>query len=182
MKKLREIILFGPALALLVPTLAFGQSVSRNHMTAAIVPNQTAVEHAAGDAIGGWQTVAFFRSAVNKTGLLSNVLVTSVGGTTQPITFYIYTKNVTATSTCTDNAAFVETDADAAFRAVAPFTISPAAVVGSTKTGGSYPLAAALVNEDTVASANLYVCMVAGAPISPTTTTDISYKLSGIQD
>jgi hypothetical protein len=48
--------------------------------------------------------------------------------------------------------------------------------------GGSYPLAAALVNQDDVASANLYVCMVAGAPISPTTATDISYKLSGIQD
>jgi hypothetical protein len=182
MKKLREIIRVCVTLALFAPLAAVAQ-VSSNHSTSAITPaTQTASEHAAGDAIGGWQTVSFFRDVAHTTGLLSNVMLISTGGTTQPVSFFIYTKNVTATSTCTDNAAFVENDADAPFRAVAPFTITPSAVVGSTNTGGSFPLAASIANQDSSPTMNLYVCMVAGAPLIPASTTDLSFKLSGIRD
>jgi hypothetical protein len=173
--------------ALLMPTFAYAQAFSANYSKTE-APSMATSAHSSGQALGGLTTVAFFQSNSVISGFLGGVTLTSAGasgagaGTTQPIAFYIYTRNP-VNSTCTDGQTFVEHDTDAKYRAVPPFVITPAAVNGSTTTGGFYPLAVSLVNEDSVASQNLYVCMVAGGAITPGgATSDISFKIWGVRD
>jgi hypothetical protein len=173
----------------LAPSLAHAQAFQANFSTAAVAPTMATSAHSSGQALGGWSTVTFFSSSSTPTAFLGGLTLVSAGGagtggTTQPVAFYVYTKNVTGTSTCTDGQAFAEADADAKFRAVTPFLITPAAIAGSTTTGGTQPLAISVVNEDSPSATDkLYVCMVAGGSITPGhATTDLSFKLWGVRD
>ncbi|SIO38592.1 hypothetical protein SAMN05443247_04697 [Bradyrhizobium erythrophlei] len=143
---------------------------------------QTAA-YSSGNAIGGLQTVPFFRSAyLSPSGVLDEVDLTSNCGSTIPITFYIFDTNPTAT-TCTDKSAFSLGAADVAKLAVQPFTLTPAATTGTSVASAQLVQATSVANQDTPAKGRvLYVCLVVGGSVTPASTTDLQFKLSGAFD
>lgn len=150
------------------------------------IANTPTVQNAAyssGNAIGGLQTIAFFRSGTRSTGILNNVSVASKGGATTAITLYVFNANPSAT-TCTDKSAFSLGAADVSkLIATTPMVLTPAVVgAGATVTFASQQSPVSVQNGDSPASANLYVCAVFGGTVTPATTTDLVFKYAGIRD
>ena len=147
------------------------------------VPNTPTVQNASyssGNAIGGLQTIAFFRTA-GGSGILNNESVWSKGGSTTAITLYIFNANPTS-STCTDKSAFSLNAADVAkLITIAPPVLTPAVVgAGTTDTTNSAQTPVSEKNGDS--TVNLYVCAVVGGTVTPASTTDLIFKFAGIQD
>lgn len=144
--------------------------------------------YSSGNAIGGLQTVPFFRTSnLKPSGVLDGVMVTSVGGSTTAITFYIFDSSPSAT-TCTDKSAFSLGTADIAKLAVQPFTLTPAATTGTSASSAQLVQATSLANHDVGTAAvpgpfpNLYVCAVVGGTVTPASTTDLVFKYFGSFD
>src|SRR5579871_5219811 len=97
-----------------------------------VTPTVQNAAYSSGNAIGGMQQVPLFRNSyLTHSGLLDLVQVTSKGGSTTPITFYVFDTLPVAT-TCTDKSAFTLGAADIAKLAVQPFTLTPAATTGTS--------------------------------------------------
>lgn len=148
------------------------------------VSNTPTVQNAAyssGNAIGGLQTIAFFRQNTQPSGILNNISVVSRGGSTTAMTFYIFNANPSG-STCTDKSAFSLAAADVSkLIATIPPVLTPAVVgAGTSATTASQQLPVSVKNgESTV---NLYVCVVVGGSVTPASTTDLIFKFAGVQD
>ena len=147
-------------------------------------PTVQNASYASGTAIGGLQTIQFFRVQSQPTGILNNVWTASKGGSTTAITFYIFQANPTAT-TCTDKTAFSLGAADVSkLIATTPPVLTPAVVgAGATVTFASQQLPVDVQNRDAPVTLNLYVCMVfGGSGTTPASTTDVVSELAGISD
>lgn len=148
----------------------------------AFTPTVQNAAYAAGNALGSLQTVVFFRTAAQPSGIFDNFLITSKGGSTAAMTVYIFDTNPTG-STCIDKTAFVLAAADVAKLAMAPFVLTPA-VVGSGTTATVAQLAqnASIKNQDGTPGRNLYVCLVANGAVTPASVSDLVAKISGALD
>jgi len=148
------------------------------------VSNTPTVQNAAyssGNAIGGLQTISFFRSASQPSGILNNIAVWSKGGSTTAITLYIFTANPSA-STCTDRVAFSLNSADVAKLAATIAPVLTPAVVGSGTAVTSASQQSPIAIKNTEGALNIYVCAVVGGSVTPASTTDLVFKFAGIQD
>lgn len=146
----------------------------------ASTPTVQNAAYSSGNAIGGLQTIAAFRTP-GGSGIVNNVSVWSKGGSTTAMTIYMFNSNPSA-STCTDKAAFVLNAADISkLVAVAPPVLTPAIVgAGTTATTASQQTPVNMVNGD--ATQNLYVCAVVGGSVTPASTSDLVFKFAGVQD
>lgn len=165
---------------------AMGQTYVRAGGFDISVANTPTVQNAAyssGNAIGGLQTIAFFRTVQQPTGILQNVSVASKGGSTTAITLYIFEANPTAT-TCTDKSAFSLGAADVSkLITTIPIVLTPAVVgAGASVTFASQQLPVSVRNSDSATGLSFYACAVVGGSVTPASTTDLVFKFAGIQD
>lgn len=168
-------------LAALAAVLTASSAMAGNDGVSVTPTIQTAA-YTSGNAIGGLQTVPFFRSAyLLPSGALDDVQLMSKSGATTPITFYIFDTLPTATP-CTDRSAFSLGAADVPNLAVQPFTLTPAATTGTTVATAQLTQAMSVANQDTPKGRVLYVCLVVGGSVTPASTTDLVFKLSGAFD
>lgn len=144
-------------------------------------PTVQNASYASGNAIGGLQTIAFFRSSTQPSGILNNESIWSKGGSTTAITEYIFNANPTS-STCTDKSAFSLNSADVSkLITIIPPVLTPAVVgAGTTDTTASQQTPVSIKNGDS--TLNLYVCAVVGGTVTPASTTDLVFNFAGIQD
>lgn len=147
------------------------------------VSNTPVVQNAAyasGNAIGGLQTIAFFRSINQPSGILNNISVASQGGSTTALTLYIFNANPSA-STCTDKSAFSLNSADVAKLITStPIVLTPSvAGVGTTITFAAQQSPISVKSSEKLL--NLYVCAVT-AGYTPASVSDLVFNFSGVQD
>jgi hypothetical protein len=169
----------------LTTTLSAGANVigyagSLNFQTAPVVPTIQAAAYAAGNVIGGKQTVSVFRNTTQPSATLAQFLLGWAGTETVAVTVYLFSKNPT-NSTITDKAAFVLAAADAQYLAAAPFTLTAAASAGSTQTFAAQSLSLSVKNLDSTATQNLYVVLVVGGAVTPAVG-DLFFSVSGVLD
>jgi len=146
-----------------------------------VTPTVTNGAYTANNAIGGLQTVALFRTAVQPSGVLNVFAVASKGGVTAPIVEYAFTQS--PASTCTDKAAFVLSSADLPFLVPGfPITLTPAAAAGTTQTTASAVVNTAVANADSTPTVNLYVCAVTTGTPTPASTTDLVFTYTLLRD
>ena len=151
------------------------------HNSIALTPTVQNSAYALGNAMGGLQTFAFFRGTALPSGALDQFAVYSKGGSAVALSVFIFDANPSA-STCTDKVAFALNAADVAKLATAAFVITPAAIAGSTVSSVVKQLTASVKNSDGTTSVNLYACVVAGGAVTPATTTDLVFMISGTVD
>lgn len=164
-------------------TGAISGNVGGYNIAVANTPTVQNAAYSSGNAIGGLQTIAFFRTTAQPSGILNNVLVASQGGATTALTLYIFTANPSA-STCTDKSAFVLNSADVSkLIATTSPVLTPAVVgVGTTATMASQQLPISVKNTDSNVTVNLYVCAVVNGAVTPASTSDLVFKFTGVQD
>lgn len=141
-----------------------------NFMNVSVVPTVDAGAYLAGDALGGLQTVPFGSS-----GQLQSVFASSASGLTVPLWFYIWQAEPENT-TCTNNAPFVASELDRPTLIAVPFALTPASP-GAFDTR-SFAANVSLVSNFT--GDDLYMCIVAGAGVTPATTTSYKINIQGI--
>lgn len=174
MKKIR-------VLAALLAAFLASSAMAGNDGVATTPTIQTAA-YSSGNAIGGWQTVPFFRAVyLTHSGVLDAVQLMSQSGATTPITFYIFDTLPTAT-TCTDRSAFSLGAADVPKLAVQPFTLTPAPTTGTTVSTAQLVQAVSVANQDNPGARVLYACLVVGGTVTPASTADLTFKFSGALD
>lgn len=149
-----------------------------------VTPTVQNASYSSGNAIGGLQTLAFFNSTSQPSGILNNISVWSQGGATTAITFYIFRTKPSASTTCTDKSAFSLAAADVSkLIPTTPPVLTPAVIgAGTTATSASQQLPISVSNGDGTATNNLYVCPVVGGTVTPGTTTDLVFSYGGLQD
>lgn len=169
------------AIASLALTFFGGTAYAQNYAVG-FVPTVQNAAYSASNAIGGLQTVNFFQNGFRFSGVIDIFSVYSKGGSTTALTFYIFDK-IPTSSTCTDKSAFSLNAADVTKLAVAPFTLTPAAIQGATVTSAQLVQATSVRNIDAPdKTPNLYVCIVVGATVTPASTTDLVVKFAGALD
>jgi hypothetical protein len=143
-------------------------------------PTVQAAAYAAGNAIGGLQTLSYFRGNGGG-GILNNISLWSKGGATTPITLYIFQTNPN-TSTCTDKVAFSLGANDyAKMVAGGPIVMTPSSQVGTTASNASFQQPISVQNQES--STSLYVCaVVGGSGFTPASTSDLVFNFGGLQD
>jgi hypothetical protein len=148
-----------------------------------VVPTIQNASYVSGNAVGALQTVAIFRTTAQPSGIFDGLGLQWLGTEVTPITFYIFNKVPSGSTTCTDKAAFVLAAADAANLIMPPFALTAAApTVGTTLTSAQSTFTPFSVkNKDSVATVDLYVCAVAGGTFTPAVG-DLTYKLEMAQD
>ena len=148
-----------------------------------VTPTVQNAAYSSGNAIGCLQSIKFFRSITQATGLLNNISVSSAGGATTAITLYIFNANPTA-STTTDKVAFSLAAADRSKLITNnPIVLTPAVIgVGSTVTFASSQMPIAVINADSPVTTLLYACAVVGGSVTPASTTDLIFTYAGLQD
>ena len=148
-----------------------------------VVPVIQAASYVSGNAVGSLQTVPVFRSTTQPSGIFNVVPLQWLGTETTAITFYIFNKIPSGSTTCTDRNAFVLGAADAASLIMPPFVLTAAApAVGTTLTSAVSSFSVFSVkNKDTTPTVNLYVCTVSGGTFTPAVG-DLTYKLGVAQD
>lgn len=139
----------------------------------AFTPTVQNAAYSAGNALGNLQTVPVFASGAANTGIFNSYQIVSKGGSVVAMTVYIFDALPSA-STCTDKTNLTLAAADVPKLAMAPFVITPA-VVGSGTTASAAQLnqISSVQNADSPPTANLYVCLVANATVTPASTTDL---------
>jgi hypothetical protein len=137
--------------------------------------------YSSGNAMGGLQTVKFFRPP-QYSGIFTSFQITSKGGSTAAMTVYVFDTNPSS-STCTDKSAFSLANADISKLAMQPFVLTPAVVgAGTTATTAQQVQVVSMINQDSTRTPNLYVCIVAGASVTPASTSDLVAKITGALD
>ncbi len=174
-------LLCAGALIALAPATSWAQSVGGYDSGVPIAPVVQTAAYVASNSLGGLQTLSVFRNPSQFSGIIDNFVLSWASGLTTAVTVYIYDANPSAT-TCTDKVAFSEAAADAPKRAMAPFSITPATSQGATAASGQQSMVISVANRDTTPTRNLYVCLVAGAGVTPGSTTDLSGKLGVVLD
>lgn len=154
-------------------------------------PVQTATpansSHAAGVSVGGKFTIPVARFN-GGSGTITGLTWISTGGNTVQYLVRLWDKNP-ASTTCTDNSAFVENITDDQHLIAIPFTMTPQAPVVATGDTNTYATVTGLSfsykNQDTSPSQNVYACVitVSTQPGSPSDANKAVYiNLTGTQD
>lgn len=147
----------------------------------AVVPTVQNAAYAAGQSLGGLQTISI-GSTDSLTGILTQIRVASKGGSVVGMVAYVWDKNPSST-TCTDKTNFVVSQTDNQHLIGSPTLLTPALVVSAQDTT-TYAQAGNLtynfVNSST--NTNLYVCLLANASVTPATTTDLRINIQGIKN
>ena len=163
---------FVSALCWLAPAMAFNLSI-------AVQPTVQLAAYASGNSLGGLQTIPVFQQNGQYQGTLYGVSIANANAATATVTVYLFDTLPTAT-TCTDKAAFVLGAADVPKLAVAPFTLTPAAPTGTTRTFAQLAMIASVLNKDSAPrTPNLYACLIVGGAVTPVSTTDYTLKIQG---
>lgn len=167
------------SLLLICPASAQNYGVDQS---VSIVPVLQTASYSSGNAMGGLQSVNFFRSDANPTGIFDNFFIASQGGATTTLTIYIFDTQPSATA-CVDKQAINLATTDVSKLAMAPFTLTPAVVgVGTTVSNAQQNQTISIRNHDTTPTVKVYVCIGAGGSVTPGTTTDLVAKISGVVD
>jgi hypothetical protein len=148
-----------------------------------LTPTVTASSYTAGYAIGGLQTFPVFRTTTLPGGELDGFSLTSLSGITAIITVYVFSSLPAGTggNACTDHAAFTVANADVP-KLILSFQVQPVVQTGMSASIATQFLALSVANKDSVATQNLYVCLVATGTPTPGSTSDITDKLFISQD
>lgn len=148
---------------------------------ASVVPTVQNAAYAAGQSLGGLQTISI-GSTNSLSGILTGIRIASKGGSTVSMVVYIWSKNPTNT-TCADKTNFVVSQTDNEALVAPPTTITPALGVSAQDTT-TYGNAANLVWPFNNGSTNtdLYICILANAAVTPATTSDLRLNISGTKD
>jgi hypothetical protein len=131
----------------------------------------TNISHTAGQSVGGLFTIPVAR--INGgSGAVSRFFGHSNGGDVGQLQWKIWDKNP-ASTTCTDNVAFVGNATDDLHLIATPFTLTPllnSQTQGDAKTYWEQDFIppASYLNQDTLPSLNIYVCAVAVTTFTPT--------------
>ncbi len=160
------------------PALAQSAIATYNYSTP-VTPVIQASSYAQNAAIGGLSTVAALRLPSYPSGILDGFWAAWKGGNTVGVTFYVFDKLPTGSS-CTDQVVFSMGASDIDKLALAPFSITPVAPQGSTFAIGEWTGTRSIRNNDSTASKKLYVCPVANAAVTPASTADFVFKITGI--
>lgn len=155
---------------------------SRYEFNVGVIPTVTASAYAAGQSLGGLQTVSV-GSTNSLTGVLNLFGVESKGGSTVQLDVYIWDTNPSNT-TCTNLANFVVSQTDNQHLITGkPISVTPALAAGAQDThtyASATALSANFANGST--NTNLYVCVLAHAAVTPASTTDLRFQLTGSKD
>lgn len=179
-----------PAAALLagLPALTAAPAGAQSAVQAGGYDNSMSVtpviqngSYSAGNALGGLQTIPMFRSAKIPSGIWNGLWAAWKGGNTVGITFYVFDKMPSTGTICTDKTALTFAAADVDKLAFLPINIAGmAALAGSTFAIGESIQARSIRNKDTVLTNNVYICAVANATVTPSSTADLVFKISGV--
>lgn len=158
-----------------------GSTVGGYEFNASVIPTVQNAAYAAGQSLGGLQTISI-GSTNGLSGILTQLQLASKGGSTVSAVFYVWSKNPSGT-TCTDKANFVASQTDNEFLVVQPTAVTPALAVSAQDTA-TYGAASNLVGNFVNGSSNtdLYVCVLAAAAVTPATTNDLRYNIQGVKD
>lgn len=179
---MKKILLILSAI-LLWSSSSMAQQIFGSDNGKAVTPVVQASAYSASNAMGGLQTVNVFRTPQNAAGILDNFWISSLAGNTAGMTIYIFDTQPSSSTTCTDKTAFVLANADVPKLALMPFIVSPATAQGITQSiAQQNQIATSVRNNDTVPTSNLYVCIVANGSVTPGSTSDLSFKISLVQD
>lgn len=169
------------AALLLSTSLAHADNVGGYDAGTPFIPVLTTTSHTSGQSLGGLQTVSVFRQTGVPSHIFDNIQITSIGGATTSLTFYVY--DTKPTGTCKDGVAFVEANSDIPLRAMAPFVLTPAVVgVGTTSATAQLTQVVSIRNGDQPATPNIYICIVGGGTATPASVSDLVGKISAAQD
>jgi hypothetical protein len=166
------------ALCAVAPLVVNAQNI--NYTTAPVVPTIQNSAYASGNGVGGFQTVAVFRSAGPFSGNLNYFQVTWGGTETIALQVFIFDKAI-GSSTCGDKAAVSLLAADLQNLVVPPFQITASAPTGTTLTQATVPFSTPIYSHDTSRGQNLYICMVSTGAFTPAVG-DLAFKIGLIQD
>ena len=158
-----------------------GSTVGGYEFNATVIPTVQNASYAAGQSIGGLQTMSI-GTTNGLSGILTGIQIASKGGSTSATAVYVWSKNPTNT-TCTDKTNFVASQTDNEFLVIGPQAITPALAVTAQDTityGSATGLVGNFVNGS--ANTNLYVCVLANATQTPASTTDLRINIQGIKD
>lgn len=147
----------------------------------AVIPTVQNAAYAAGQSLGGLQTISI-GSTNGLSGILTQITLGSKGGSTVGIVAYVWSKNPSNT-TCTDKSNFVVSQTDNQYLIVSPQLITPSLAVSAQDTttyGSASNLVGNFVNGSS--NTNLYVCLLASASVTPATTTDLRLTIQGVKD
>lgn len=151
------------------------------HTSVATTPTVQNAAYATGNAIGGLQTIAVWRSTSTSSGKIDNISIASKGGSTQGWTVYLWNTTPSG-STCTDKTAFSLAAADVSkMVAAAPIVMTPQVVgAGSTVTFAS--VEPAITASNAAVSTNVFMCVVVNGAVTPASTTDLVITVAASQD
>lgn len=140
--------------------------------------------YAAGNSEGGLITVTGAARTAGGSGTLAQFRLRSVGGSTNTVWVYAWSK--TPASTCTDKAAFVSSAGDGLYSLPGfPLQLTLGGAPGAWDT---YTYAQALgqnsvfKNQDTAPATAVYMCIVTAGTVTPASTSDLSIVIAGYQD
>jgi hypothetical protein len=158
-----------------------GNLVGGYEFNASVIPTVQNASYAAGQSLGGLQTISI-GSTNSLTGILDQIQLSSKGGSVVAMVVYIWDKNP-ASTTCTDKTNFVASQTDDQHLITMPVLLTPALSVSAQDTG-TRALASNLTANFINSSSNtdLYVCILANATVTPATTTDLRLNIQGIKD
>lgn len=156
-------------------------NVGGYEFNASAIPTVQNASYAAGQSLGGLQTVSI-GSTNSLTGILTQIQLASTGGSVVASVVYVWDKNP-ASTTCTDKSNFVKSQTDNQHLIVSPQLLTPAVIVSAQDTT-TYAAATNLVGNFVNSSTNtsLYVCILANATVTPATTTDLRLNIQGVKD
>lgn len=167
-----------------------GYTGSLNFQTASVVPNLS-TSYASGALVGTMGsagsgsavfTIPIFRNFAQPTAQIAQILFGWTGSETVNLTAYIFNKLPTTTG-LTDTATPTFLAADLQHLICAPIVTALAPpIAGSTKNFSTTSLALSVQNRDTTVTLNLYVVLVADAPVSSAGANDLFFSISGVQD
>ena len=184
MKLLRACLFALLAFGIFVPPLAHAQTPRTGgfEFNVSVVPTVQNAAYAAGQSLGGLQTINIASTPVIA-GILDQISIASSGGSTVAVVVYVWDKNPSNT-TCTDKTNFAKSQTDNQHLITgAPILLTPATVVSAQDTA-TYATASNLTDNFENASSNsyLYVCILANGSVTPGTTTDYRLNLQGVKD
>lgn len=156
-------------------------TVGGYEFNSSVIPTVQNAAYAAGQALGGLQTISV-GSTNSLSGILTQIQLASKGGSTVGVVAYIWSQRPSST-TCTDKANFVVNQTDNQALVVQPQLITPALILSAQDTG-TYGVVSNLVGNFSNGSSNtnLYVCLVANAAVTPATTSDYRLNIQGTKD
>lgn len=167
------------------PGSEFQLSACSSGCTASLTVQNAA--YAAGNSEGGLLTLTGAARINGGTGILSGLTIRSVGGSTNTVWVYAWSKH--PVSTCTDKSAFALSASDKPYGIPGfPQSVTLGGAPGAsfdTSTYGQVTVNSPLghfVNQDTSLGTAIYLCLVTGGAVTPAATSDLSLIAGGVKD